>query len=171
LLLHSLQATSVPRVYTLTKRRNNVKVRINISYKKYYIECHKSCKRCSGPGKGDCTSCKYPMFFASTEVHGNICVGNCDSIGLYPSENDRTCTGCHPACAQCYGPSNEECFDCNDEFIRVSDYVCDSYCYPENSYIKKGKGGTDDDTCECKDSFFLKNYNSVRCRMQKLFWA
>ena len=90
------------------------------------------------------------MYLAQTMVHGNLCVGNCDSVGLYPQENDRTCVGCHPACAKCYGPNNDECFDCNDGFIRVSDYMCDSQCYPENSYILKGKGADDDDRCECK---------------------
>ena len=34
----------------------------------------------------------------------------------------------------------------------MSDFVCDSQCYPENSYIVKGLGGEDDDRCESKNS-------------------
>jgi hypothetical protein len=78
------------------------------------------------------------MFFAQTETEGNVCVGNCQSVGLYPDATNRICVGCHPACKSCFGPESESCFECSDGFVQVDDYTCDTACYPENSYLVNG---------------------------------
>lgn len=62
-------------------------------------------------------------------------MGNCESVGLFYDKTNNICVGCHPACETCFGPENEECFDCAEGFVRIDKYTCDSECYPENSYI------------------------------------
>ena len=42
---------------------------------------------------------------------------------------------CHPACATCFGPENEECFECNPGFLQIDNNTCDTECAPENSYV------------------------------------
>lgn len=66
---------------------------------------------------------------------GNLCVGNCESVGLFYDKVNNICVGCHPACEKCFGPENEECFECADGFVQIDKYTCDTECYPENSYI------------------------------------
>ncbi len=79
------------------------------------------------------------MFFAAIGgKEGNVCVSNCNSVGLYPDQNNGVCVGCHPACKTCFGPENEECFECADGFVQIDKYICDTECLPENSYIVNG---------------------------------
>lgn len=75
------------------------------------------------------------MYFVKGIKDGNVCVGNCESVGLYYDAVNNICVGCHPACAKCFGPENEECFECNDGFVQMGKYTCDTECYPENSYL------------------------------------
>jgi len=81
------------------------------------LECHKSCKTCNGPTKGHCTSCPSRMFVARTEHDGNLCVSNCESVGLYYDKINNLCVGCHPACSSCYGPNNYECLGCAEGML------------------------------------------------------
>jgi hypothetical protein len=79
------------------------------------------------------------MFFAAIGgKEGNVCVSNCNSVGLYPDQNNGVCVGCHSACKTCFGPENEECFECADGFVQIDKYICDTECLPENSYIVNG---------------------------------
>eukprot|EP00347_Sterkiella_histriomuscorum_P003818 403362821 len=107
---------------------------LNAKDKQCY-SCHKSCLTCNGPNKGDCTSCAPRMYFVKNSKDGNVCVGNCESVGLFYDATNNICVGCHPACSTCFGPENEQCFECNDGFVQVDKYTCDTECFPENSYI------------------------------------
>jgi hypothetical protein len=73
-------------------------------------------------------------------VNGTMCVANCEAVGLFYDQITNSCVGCHPACAKCFGPENEDCFECNPGFVRVDATTCDTACFPENSYIQN-------DTC------------------------
>lgn len=79
------------------------------------------------------------MYLAQTANQGNICVSNCQSVSLYadPSGGD-VCVGCHVACESCFGPQHDECFECNEGFVQVNKYTCDTQCFPENSYLVNG---------------------------------
>ena len=61
-----------------------------------------------------------------TEKDGNKCISKCESLGLFPDPNGKLCVGCHPACKNCFGPTNEECFECADGYLQVSQYNCDA---------------------------------------------
>jgi hypothetical protein len=66
---------------------------------------------------------------------GTQCVANCESVGLFYDPIDNICVGCHPACETCFGPENENCFECSAGFVQMDKYTCDTECYPENSYL------------------------------------
>jgi hypothetical protein len=57
------------------------------------------------------------MFHVNTTKEGSACVGNCESVGLFYDKVNNICVGCHPACKSCFGPENEECFECEDGFV------------------------------------------------------
>jgi len=59
------------------------------------------------------------MFYVTNTKDGNVCVGNCESIGLFYDPINNICVGCHPACATCFGPENENCFECADGFLQI----------------------------------------------------
>lgn len=79
------------------------------------------------------------MYLAQTPNQGNICVSNCQSVSLYPDPSSNVCVGCHAACETCFGPQNDDCFECSDGFVQVSDNTCDTQCFPENSYLVGGE--------------------------------
>jgi len=79
------------------------------------------------------------MYLAQTANQGNICVSNCQSVSLYSDPSSNVCVGCHAACETCFGPQNDECFECSDGFVQVSDNTCDTQCFPENSYLVGGE--------------------------------
>ena len=56
------------------------------------------------------------MFYVETKA-GNMCVSNCDSVGLFYDSTNNMCVGCHPACETCFGLSNEDCYECADDFV------------------------------------------------------
>lgn len=66
---------------------------------------------------------------------GYTCVGNCESVGLFYDSTNNMCVGCHPACATCFGQDYDECFDCNDDFLKIDNTTCDNACSPANSYL------------------------------------
>ena len=88
--------------------------------------CHSSCDTCSGGSKGECLSCKLRMYFVKTERNGTMCVANCESVGLFYDAIDNACVGCHPACESCFGPENEECYECNPGFLKMGGNTCDT---------------------------------------------
>jgi len=70
-------------------------------------------------------------------AHGNKCVANCESVGMYFDSISVSCVGCHPACENCFGPENEQCFGCAKGFVQIDNHTCDTECSPENSYVIK----------------------------------
>jgi hypothetical protein len=97
--------------------------------------CHKSCQSCDGPTKNECLSCQRGMYIVIKEG-ANKCVSDCTSVGLYLDDKLGGCVGCHPACNGCFGPSNDECIDCEDGFLQMGDTnTCDTECSPINSFV------------------------------------
>lgn len=76
------------------------------------------------------------MYFVKTPKDGSVCVSNCESVGLFLDTKDNICVGCHPACASCSGPDNDDCYECADGFLQIDNTTCDTECFPENSFIE-----------------------------------
>lgn len=74
------------------------------------------------------------MYRASNN-NGTFCVSNCESMGLFYDDRENACVGCHPACETCFGPENDQCFDCAVGYLQIDNTTCDTECYPENSFI------------------------------------
>ena len=92
------------------------------------------------------------MFFVEPKPNIRECVANCDSVGLFYDKINNICVGCHPACATCFGPENEECFECNPGFLQIDNNTCDTECSPENSYVI-------DEICYCKLILMITLYS------------
>ncbi|XP_053572603.1 protein disulfide isomerase CRELD2 [Bombina bombina] len=92
---------------------------------------------CSGDGtrEGD-GSCR-----CNAEYTGTFCLECAD--GYYSSERNDThsvCTECHAACKTCEGPSNEDCKDCKDGWVKEEDTCVDiNECAAEESPCKENK--------------------------------
>ena len=58
------------------------------------------------------------MFLVSPKNNGlHSCVANCAAVGLYYDPINNICVGCHPACENCFGPDNDDCYSCNSGFV------------------------------------------------------
>ncbi|XP_051906934.1 proprotein convertase subtilisin/kexin type 5-like [Hippocampus zosterae] len=78
--------------------------------------CHNNCRRCSGPGKNRCVSCRQRHLL----LNGS-CVDVCPP-GFYTDESWQKCEACHPTCQSCVGKHGHECLACKDRLFRHGHY-------------------------------------------------
>jgi hypothetical protein len=78
------------------------------------------------------------MFFVDKGGGDTVCVANCKAAGLFYDATNNMCVGCHPACKSCFGPDNDDCYECNHGFVKMNENTCDTECYPPNSYLING---------------------------------
>ncbi|XP_077441964.1 proprotein convertase subtilisin/kexin type 5 isoform X2 [Vanacampus margaritifer] len=97
--------------------------------------CHKNCRRCSGPGKTNCLSCKQRHLLLD-----GSCVDECPP-GFYTDESRQKCEACHPTCQSCAGKRSHECLACKERLFRHGDR-CVETC-PLSHYGNQATG-----TCE-----------------------
>ena len=50
------------------------------------VDCHSSCKKCTGTNFNECTEC-----YSGTYFYLDMCVSNCSVYGHYPNSADAKC--------------------------------------------------------------------------------
>ncbi|XP_061555258.1 proprotein convertase subtilisin/kexin type 5-like [Phycodurus eques] len=106
--------------------------------------CHKNCRRCSGPGKNHCLSCKQRRL-----LQNGSCIDECPP-SFYADELRQKCEACHPTCQSCAGKRSHECLACKDRLFR-HDNECVETC-PHSHYGNQASRACEpcDPTCsEC----------------------
>ena len=70
--------------------------------------------------------------------------------------NAATCTSCHPACASCYGPGPNNCYQCakGASFVQDSCIFCDASC-------ELCRGPSPTDCITCKPDLYLYQFMCV----------
>jgi proprotein convertase subtilisin/kexin type 5 len=88
--------------------------------------CHEKCATCDGPAESNCLSCSRTGEQLYLE-YGH-CVTSCLS-GHYEDNDSLSCLQCANGCMSCFGPSHEECTECQDGFFS-DDQKCTDNCPP-----------------------------------------
>ncbi|XP_036973954.1 proprotein convertase subtilisin/kexin type 5 isoform X2 [Acanthopagrus latus] len=97
--------------------------------------CPSACQECSP--LGSCTGCEEYHF-----LHEGLCVLDCPER-FFEDNEQRECLRCHPDCALCDGPNNNDCDTCADPEATLHNGACLAAC-PSHTY-------RDALTGECKD--------------------
>ena len=121
--------------------------------------CHKFCMTCTGPSPYNCTSCltgftlklsTNPPDFGSTPA--GFCNRDCANTHtlVYPYPNE--CFYCHPACATCFGQTQDACLTCNTGY-----YLSNRICLPCSPFCQTCSGPSSYDCLTCQASWTLDN--------------
>uniref|UniRef100_A0A8P4K715 Proprotein convertase subtilisin/kexin type 5a n=1 Tax=Dicentrarchus labrax TaxID=13489 RepID=A0A8P4K715_DICLA len=97
--------------------------------------CPSACQECNPLGQ--CTGCEEYHF-----LHEGQCVQDCPER-FFEDKEQRECLLCHPDCALCDGPNNNDCDACMDPEATLHSGACLAAC-PSHTY-------RDPMTGECKD--------------------
>ncbi|XP_044031068.1 proprotein convertase subtilisin/kexin type 5 [Siniperca chuatsi] len=97
--------------------------------------CPSACQECNPLGQ--CTGCEEYHF-----LHEGLCVLDCPKR-FFEDKEQRECLRCHPNCALCDGPNNNDCDACMDPEATLHNGACVSAC-PSHTYRESITG-------ECKD--------------------
>ncbi|XP_063049504.1 proprotein convertase subtilisin/kexin type 5-like, partial [Engraulis encrasicolus] len=102
--------------------------------------CPNGCSDCHGEY---CTGCEKYYF-----LHQHQCVDDCPRA-FYASVLTQKCDACHPDCAACDGPEDDDCIDCSDRRATRYRGKCVRLC-PANTYQDKQRGECQDchETCQ-----------------------
>lgn len=79
------------------------------------VPCNPTCASCFAPGIDKCKTCsdvnkrKYPY---NPDVPGH-CLIICPLAFQYPTVAE-ICSDCHESCAECFGPTENDCLSCRD---------------------------------------------------------
>ncbi|XP_029372303.1 proprotein convertase subtilisin/kexin type 5 [Echeneis naucrates] len=87
--------------------------------------CPSACQECSPLGQ--CTGCKEYHF-----LHEGLCVLECPE-NFFEDRERGECLRCHPDCALCDGPNNNDCDTCTDAEATLHNGVCLAAC-PSHTY-------------------------------------
>jgi hypothetical protein len=68
------------------------------------MACDPSCLTCSDNTPAGCLSCAAPSRLSGT---------GCCLLGTFFASSVRQCISCHPSCKECFGPSYNQCTQCN----------------------------------------------------------
>jgi len=118
------------------------------------LPCDPTCETCNGPNDEDCLTCKvidlepnedgYCECPTGQTFYQNytICAIECDE-NEFLDDND-TCRTCAYECSSCWGPGNDQCYECDDGFeLQELDF---------GEFI-----------CRCPTGLYLDNNNCVAC--------
>ncbi|XP_076014522.1 proprotein convertase subtilisin/kexin type 5 [Genypterus blacodes] len=97
--------------------------------------CPSACQECNS--LGHCTGCEEYHF-----LHEGLCVLDCPER-FFEDADEGACVRCHPDCASCDGPNDNDCDACTDVETMLRNGACLSEC-PAHTY-------RDAATAECKD--------------------
>lgn len=67
------------------------------------MPCHSSCETCSGPGEGECITCR-----SGRLALDNVCYSVCPD-GYYTDKKRKECMHCPPGCSTC---NSATCLTC-----------------------------------------------------------
>lgn len=94
--------------------------------------CNPLCSQCKGPEVTACSACSDQAFML-TQSGTSSCVTKCPILGgLYANFNTHTCDKCNTSCANCNGPADFNCLNC-DEGKFLYNNRCVSSC-PNNMF-------------------------------------
>ena len=101
-------------------------------------KCHSHCSSCSQLSYLDCTQCALDTY-PHLGYEDHECIKNCpeELPGTFLEQGLRKCVDCSPACADCFGTSDAECYSCpppNLLFIST----CYSTC-PSSTFVDELK--------------------------------
>ena len=128
------------------------------------VRCHEKCVTCDGPAESNCLSCskmgEQLLYFESGH-----CVTTCLS-GRYKDNDSWSCFQCADGCLRCFGPSQEECTECQDGFFLDGQKCmqnCPSHTLSDDMNRKCVPCYEECDTCNqtvshcltCKPGFYL----------------
>jgi hypothetical protein len=100
--------------------------------------CHLTCATCEGGLQTECKTCFATFIFKPNAVDSNI--GSCACPGQYYRDVTTTpisCKACHPTCAICTGPTNNDCFSCKGVGVLQRDRTCGCR---QGSYMNTANG-------------------------------
>ncbi|KCV68385.1 hypothetical protein, variant [Fonticula alba] len=96
------------------------------------LPCEVTCAECTGPVYYQCTACR-PGLELVPDEHNPESGGTCQSPcaeGEYPDPAGDQCLACDVSCASCNGPSNGDCWRCQDAADVLQEGVCVQACAP-----------------------------------------
>eukprot|EP00038_Savillea_parva_P027310 m.58833 g.58833 ORF g.58833 m.58833 type:complete len:2077 (-) comp7848_c0_seq1:2525-8755(-) len=130
------------------------------------LQCHASCRTCSGPQATDCLACDdlwYNGQCVSTCPNTTYVETGSTRFSTTPSiRSDRRCFDCHPECVNCTGPGDNHCGACRH--VLLNDH-CVASC-PSDMFDNDGVCEPCNDQCAdgCSASAAADNCRFGRCR-------
>ncbi|KAL4470417.1 hypothetical protein ABPG74_012028 [Tetrahymena malaccensis] len=93
-------------------------------------DCHRDCKKCSGPGNGidQCDSCTDATKYECSVNDLNNFAQNKQKV-----QCEKKCLKCHESCSQCFGEKSNQCMKCK-KMILQDDFSCQRKC-PERMFF------------------------------------
>ncbi|KAL4481705.1 hypothetical protein ABPG74_007794 [Tetrahymena malaccensis] len=143
----------------------------------YCRKCNPICKECSGGLNTQCTQCYQETYLSHSTCLAcpsncldcldsqscNKCKDNylvhevtkqcviCESQKGYFKQGNY-CRQCNPACKECFGPTDAECYTCNEFYFRIETSQNRCQQCPSNFYLESTKK-------DCKNC----NYQCIPC--------
>ncbi|XP_045923579.1 proprotein convertase subtilisin/kexin type 5-like [Micropterus dolomieu] len=117
--------------------------------------CPSACQECSALGQ--CTGCEEYHF-----LHEGLCVLDCPEM-FFEDKEQRECLRCHPDCALCDGPNNNDCDACMDPEATLHNGACLSAC-PSHTFRDTITGECKDCDASCLTCFGPHAGSCISCR-------
>ncbi|KAM6902082.1 proprotein convertase subtilisin/kexin type 5 [Xenentodon cancila] len=116
--------------------------------------CPAACQECDPLGQ--CTGCEEYHF-----LHEGLCVPNCPER-FFEDNEQRECVRCHPDCALCDGPNDDECDACTDPEAALHNGACLAAC-PLRTYRDATTGDCKDCDASCLTCFAPHKDSCTSC--------
>ncbi|KCV67472.1 hypothetical protein H696_06113 [Fonticula alba] len=91
--------------------------------------CDPTCAECRGPAGHQCTSCIAGLEPLPAAGSPHACLSPCPD-GEFRPPGSPACQPCHTACAQCNGPTDRDCWRCQDTHLQEGQ--CVQQCAPKH---------------------------------------
>ncbi|KCV68773.1 serine/threonine protein kinase [Fonticula alba] len=91
--------------------------------------CDATCADCAGPSADECTAC-IPGLEQVPRPGGLLACESPCLEGHFRDDSSMACLPCHEACAECNGPTDENCWRCQDHLLQGS--TCVQECAPQH---------------------------------------
>ncbi|KCV67548.1 serine/threonine protein kinase [Fonticula alba] len=135
--------------------------------------CNMACLTCTGPAASQCASCAPGLELIREGAAAGTCASGCQER-QYRDPASGECRPCHPACATCNGPSDRDCWRCNDALLQdrqcvqaclSKHYPLEGRCLPCDPMCGECKGHGRLDCTECAAGLFHHRAESspLRC--------
>ncbi|KCV67290.1 TKL protein kinase [Fonticula alba] len=91
--------------------------------------CDPGCAECLGPGDDECTACIGGLEAIPAATAPHACVSPCPS-GEFRQPGTTACQPCDGACAECTGPTDQDCWRCEGTHLQEGE--CVQECAPKH---------------------------------------